>query len=95
MRNGDGSYAIVARHSGKCLDVYDASRADGAGLIQWQCDGDTNQRWRLEAVSGGAVQLRAVHSGKCLEATWSGTGGEQVRQYPCNGAVNQRWTLWS
>ncbi|GAA2710234.1 MULTISPECIES: RICIN domain-containing protein [Streptomyces] len=95
MGHADGTYEIVARHSGKCLDVYDASQADGAGVIQWPCNGDGNQRWRLEGVGGGAYQLRVMHSGKCLEASWSGTPGEQLRQYPCNGAVNQHWTLWS
>ncbi|MER8046756.1 RICIN domain-containing protein [Streptomyces sp. NPDC094032] len=95
VADSDGTYAIVARHSGKCLDVFDASQADGAGLIQWPCNGDTNQKWRLESVSGGGLQLRAVHSGKCLEASWNGSWGQQVRQYSCNGAVNQRWTLWS
>ncbi|MTE17797.1 glycosyl hydrolase [Streptomyces sp. TRM43335] len=48
---GDGTHAFVARHSGKCLDVTDASTADGAGLQQWACHGGPAQTFRLVPVS--------------------------------------------
>ena len=38
-------YSIVARHSGKRLDVSGASQSDGAGAIQWPCHGGYNQQW--------------------------------------------------
>ncbi|MEW2305024.1 RICIN domain-containing protein [Streptomyces sp. NPDC006655] len=34
----------MAEHSGKCLDVKDASTATGARLVQWPCGTGTNQQ---------------------------------------------------
>src|SRR4051812_37728110 len=42
-----GSYVnVVARHSGKCLDVVGASTADNAETIQYACGAGFNQQWR-------------------------------------------------
>ncbi|MGI5158564.1 RICIN domain-containing protein [Microbispora sp. CA-102843] len=29
------------------MDVYGRSTADGANVVQWACNGATNQEWRL------------------------------------------------
>jgi glucosylceramidase len=44
-----GGYKLVARHSGKCLDVRDVSMNDGAWLQQWSCTGGPAQTFRLVA----------------------------------------------
>lgn len=39
---------LVARHSGKCLDVSGVATHDGANIHQWTCIyGQPNQEWRL------------------------------------------------
>ena len=49
-------YQVVARHSGKCLDVSDWSTAAGGKLQQWDCTGtQANQRWAFSPVDGGTV----------------------------------------
>ncbi|MFB6890637.1 RICIN domain-containing protein [Kitasatospora sp. NPDC056327] len=41
---------------------------------------------------GYDVQVRAVHSGKCLEvADWRTDNGAPVRQWTCTGGANQKW----
>jgi hypothetical protein len=51
---GTGRYRIIARHSGMCLDVLDASQADGANVIQNSClSGAGNQTFELVEVEGG------------------------------------------
>ncbi|MGW4959375.1 RICIN domain-containing protein [Nonomuraea sp. NPDC004186] len=40
-------FELIARHSGLCLDVQDASRAHGANVIQAICKDRPNQIWRL------------------------------------------------
>nr|WP_166641428.1 RICIN domain-containing protein [Amycolatopsis sp. SID8362] len=50
--NDAHDYQLVARHSGKCVDVNQASTAVRAQLIQWTCRAVTqgsplNQTWRL------------------------------------------------
>ncbi|MFF3334534.1 RICIN domain-containing protein [Streptomyces sp. NPDC002888] len=49
-RRRGGYYRLVARHSGKCLDVADASTANGARLIQWPCGTGANQQMQRPAV---------------------------------------------
>jgi hypothetical protein len=43
----DNYVTIVARHSGKALDVEDASTDDGARVIQYTPHGGANQQWLL------------------------------------------------
>ncbi len=40
-----GIYTIKSVLSGLCVDVNGASQADGARLLQWTCQGSTNQQW--------------------------------------------------
>jgi Ricin-type beta-trefoil lectin domain-like len=40
-------FALVARHSGKVLEVQGQSAADGAHVGQWADLGLANQRWRI------------------------------------------------
>lgn len=89
---------IIARHSGKCLDVEGGVGAieDGANIDQWRCGdaGDSNQLWRLERVRGLNFQLRAAHSNKCLGvAGASSAEGANVEQQTCGGrtAEHQLW----
>jgi hypothetical protein len=46
----NGYVRIVARHSGKALDVEFASPDDGARVIQYTVHGGANQQWLLRAV---------------------------------------------
>ncbi|WP_214416394.1 RICIN domain-containing protein [Sphaerisporangium fuscum] len=40
-------FELIAKHSGMCLDVQDASRAHGAHVLQATCWGGPNQIWRM------------------------------------------------
>src|SRR4051812_35214462 len=63
---GGGYFQIVNQNSGKCLDVANASAANGANVIQYTCGGGQNQQWQWVA-TGSYFQVRARHSGKCLD----------------------------
>eukprot|EP00164_Ancoracysta_twista_P015917 GFYU01026497.1.p1 GENE.GFYU01026497.1~~GFYU01026497.1.p1 ORF type:complete len:330 (-),score=48.06 GFYU01026497.1:46-1035(-) len=83
---------IVAKHSGKCLDVAGKSTKNSANVEQYSvCNGD-NQKWKLEAAGDGFWYIIAKHSGKCLDvAGKSVKNSANVEQYrPCNGD-NQKW----
>ena len=89
-----GTYELIARHSGKCLDVYAASVDDGATIIQYACHGGPNQRWRLERTGDGYVRLIATHSGKALDVDGASTdNGAFLIQWPSHGGTNQQWQL--
>ncbi|MEU4208437.1 RICIN domain-containing protein [Streptomyces sp. NPDC026206] len=98
---GGRGYKIVARHSGKCLDVAGWSKADGGKIIQWDCHGGANQLWEFVDIgdpkscppgSGGCSEnavgylIRSKHSGKCLDA-----GNADFPSPPKQGASLQQW----
>jgi len=87
-----GAYELVARHSGKCLDVSGVSMDDGATVIQWTCNGGLNQRWTLQPAADGYYNVVAGHSGKMLDVSGVSTDdGARVIQWPSNGGQNQQW----
>jgi thermitase len=44
------AYQLKNYNSGKCLDVYNWSTADGQQLQQWTCSGNTAQQFKLKAL---------------------------------------------
>ncbi|MDP9347714.1 MAG: RICIN domain-containing protein, partial [Gemmatimonadota bacterium] len=44
----NGRYKLLAKHSGKALDVAGCSTADGANVIVWPYWGGDCQRWWIE-----------------------------------------------
>ncbi len=89
-------YHIVARHSGKCLDINGASTEDGALLLQWDCTGVSNQVFSLVPAGGDYYQIVAAHSNKCLDVDTSegnDHNGAEVRQMTFTGADNQLFRL--
>lgn len=44
---GNSTFTFTARNSGKCLDIADASSADGARIQQWACHNGASQTFRL------------------------------------------------
>ncbi|MFF9542567.1 alpha-L-fucosidase [Streptomyces albidoflavus] len=88
-----GVYRLVNRHSGKVLEVADASGADGAAIIQWPWTGGDNQRWRLLTSGDGSVRLVNVRSGKVLDSPGGSAAGAGLIQWSDQSADNQRWLL--
>ncbi|MFI6450565.1 RICIN domain-containing protein [Streptosporangium amethystogenes] len=86
---------LVARHSGKCLEVAAGGMDDGAHVQQRGCDGKASQEWSLTATGGGYYTLKVTHSGKCLEVAGDSRSiGAGVQQWTCLiGAYNQEWRL--
>jgi glucose/arabinose dehydrogenase len=89
-------YEIVARHSGKCLDVSGGSTATGAAVVQWSCVGVANQHWQIIDVGGGYSKIVARHSGKVLEVSNANpANGAPVWQGVESGSPAQQWQITS
>ena len=88
-------YEIVARHSGKCLDVSDASTLNGAPVIQWTCVGATNQHWLPIPIGDGYLKFMARHSGRVL-AVQGGSlaNGAPIIQATEAGTAPQQWQIF-
>lgn len=96
LPNPNDQYNIVARHSGKCLDVARAAQGNGAQVVQWDCNQGDNQKWQFTPVGSGDYKIIAKHSGKSLDVFGgivSQGNGVMVEQWDYNGGGNQLWQL--
>jgi hypothetical protein len=87
---------IVAKHSGKCLDVRGGVTATGNGapIEQWTCSGQANQAWTLKDMGNFQYELIASNSNKCVDIFNGGTAnGTAIQQMDCTGKSNQLWRL--
>jgi Ricin-type beta-trefoil lectin domain-like len=85
---------VVAQHDFKCLDVTGASRTAGAGAVQYDCHGQSNQRWQLlpTGIGDGSYRIRVMHSLQCLDVSHGSFANRAaIVQYNCHGLPNQRW----
>lgn len=78
---------IRSSASGRCVDVTNASTADGTAVQLYDCNGQSNQQW--EQTSSGELR---VYGNKCLDAAGSGNGA-RIQIYSCWGGDNQKWQV--
>ena len=89
-----GYYRILARHSGKAVNVLGASTADGADVIQWPYSSaaPANDEWELVDVGSGYYRIVARHSGKVLQVAAASTAnGGNVDQSAWTAGTHQQW----
>jgi hypothetical protein len=63
----NGSYSIIAKHSGKGLDVSGWNMDNGANIHQYTYAGQANQQWNITSVGDGYYKIENVHSGRALD----------------------------
>jgi hypothetical protein len=81
---GDATYEIVNVNSNKCLSVYYDGRFAGAGLVQYDCHGWSDQLWEVSFPygDGSTVKLKAVSSGMFADVPGdSNSWGTQIVQW--------------
>lgn len=81
------TYLIVNQASGKCLDVNDESKDDGAKIQQWDCHQGANQLWKVQW-QDGSFSLVSVNSGRC-----AAIDDDKTKQHDCDNGADQRWTV--
>ncbi len=85
-------YIIVSRHSGKAVDLYNFSTADGAPIVQWARNDGNQQQWQFVDAGSGYYKLRSRLSGKFLEMPSTADGAQMV-QNPDNGTTRQHFAV--
>jgi Beta-1,3-glucanase/Ricin-type beta-trefoil lectin domain len=82
-----GTGPVASGMSGKCLDDFGGSSANGTIADLWDCNGTGAQNW---TATGGTLQV----NGACLDVIGSGStaDGTLVDLWDCNGGANQQWT---
>jgi hypothetical protein len=87
------NYAIIAKHSGLCLDVVNWGKDNGVGVIQYSCHYGANQLWQFVPAGDNYFYIKNVNSGKCLDVPNRSSGGVNIDQWECVGGENQKWQL--
>jgi hypothetical protein len=94
LHGGQAPVQIVARHSGKCLDVPASSPNPGTQLVQYQCSGGSNQQWNLSANDDGSFEITSVTNGMALDVAGEFLpDGIPAVQWPYWGGPNEKWKL--
>ncbi|MER7364687.1 non-reducing end alpha-L-arabinofuranosidase family hydrolase [Nonomuraea wenchangensis] len=87
-------YVLVNRNSGKALDVYNLSTADGGRITQWTRNNQNQQQWQFVDSGGGYYRVKSRHSGKVLDVyNWSTANGGAIVQWTDTNGANQQWRL--
>ncbi|PZG02986.1 hypothetical protein C1I99_00480 [Micromonospora deserti] len=89
----NATYVFVNRHSGKAMDLYNWSTADGAPVNQFTRNDLAVQQWRFVDVGSGYYQIRSVHSGKVLEVPNANDGVQLVQNPAASGNTRQHFGL--
>ncbi|GAB3289439.1 RICIN domain-containing protein [Hymenobacter tenuis] len=87
-------YGVIARGSGRSLDITNASAEAGATAIQWEFTHANSQQWRFVPAAKGSdfYRIEARHSGKCLTLEKPDENAPLV-QRPWTGSFYQQWKL--
>ena len=88
-------YVLVNRNSGKALDVYNLSTADGARITQWSRNDGDQQQWQFVDSGDGYYRLKSRLSGKVLDVTSRSTadGAAIIEQWTDNNGTNQQFSI--
>ncbi|MGV2386958.1 MAG UNVERIFIED_CONTAM: RICIN domain-containing protein, partial [Thermobifida fusca] len=79
-------YVLVTRHSGKAMDVWEWSTANGGEIRQYDNLGGYNQQFRFVPAGDGYYALVNRHSGKAVDVWERSTAdGAEIRQYDHHG----------
>ena len=90
----NGTYRIIARHSGKALDAYGNQTTNGTQIIQWAYSGGNNQRWTVTDRGSGQYSIVGVQSGRAVDVNnWGTANGTKVQLWDYFGGTNQKFTL--
>ena len=85
-------YVLVNRNSGKALDVYNLSTADGGRITQWTRNDQNQQQWQFVDSGGGYYRIKSRHSGKVLDVhNFSTANGGAIVQWADGNGTNQQW----
>lgn len=95
----NGTFRVINKNSGKCLDAAGGGTANGTAVQQLTCNGAAAQRWQLTAVGNGYYEVTTVNNtaqGWDLSGGPSAVGdGVKAQLWTYGGATNQQWqAVW-
>jgi hypothetical protein len=90
----DGTYRIVARHSGRALEVAGAATGNGSQIVQYDYFGGNHQRWTVTNRGNGQYSIIGVASGRAVDINGGSTAnGAKVQLWDYTGGNMQKFTI--
>ncbi len=90
--NFAGVFEIQNAYSGLALDVSGGSMSNGATILQWPYQGNSNQLWNFIPTSGGYYQIKNANSALDVNVTGASTAnGAAIVQWPFGSGGNDQW----
>ncbi|MCC6586729.1 MAG: RICIN domain-containing protein [Bryobacterales bacterium] len=85
--------SIIAKHSGKCLDVSGGAIGQGTLLQQYQCNGLPQQRFWITRVGTSSSEYKIISfNGQVLDVRdGSSANGAPIQTWSFLGGSNQKW----
>jgi len=98
VRSLDTAPAVVTRirsdlNPTMCVNIKGVSTTSGATAVQWPCGNASNEKFTVNSLTGGYVQLVAEHSGLCLAQNGTATTNAPVVQLACTAGNATQWSL--
>jgi hypothetical protein len=89
-----GTTEIKPTSQYKCLDIASSGQHDGAGVQQYNCSGQANQKFTIEHQGNNQYRIKANHSGKCLSVVNNANyDGANLEQRTCGSSNSQLFQL--
>ncbi len=93
-KNSDGTYSIIAQHSGKALDVEGAKKTNETNVSQYQVHGRDNQKWEIIKNADNTYSFKSKCNGLYLDVYRGiGSNGTNVQVYQRNSGNSQKFIL--
>ena len=96
-RQSDGSYKVINKSNGWCMDVQDAKTCNGANVQTWEDNGANAQRWVITKDGDKGYTLRpvnAISNGKVMDVINAETAdGTNIVLSTAHYASNQQFTF--
>lgn len=89
-----GRYQLQNVHSGKCVEIANDSRDDGALVVQRTCSQASAQAFDVVETDAGRFKIVDVFTGRALDVKdVSKADGALLQQWSYSGGQNQQFTL--
>ena len=90
--NGDGTYTIKNKNSGKVLDVTGAGKSSGTNVQQYTSNGTDAQKWYIEDLGNGYYYIISKCNGLYLDVSYAGTSNNtNIQVYKGNKSSAQKF----
>jgi hypothetical protein len=88
-----GSTTVVNKNSGKCVDAFAASTANGNAVQQYSCNGTNAQLWQFQATDSGYYRVgSAINPAQVWDdKDVSAADGGLIQLWTYSSGGNQQW----